>query len=146
MKPLDLSTASPRSPYDELDGLVFMPRTIDKLRSMLPGGNPGEFFINGPIKGMSGYLLERLGVREDELLTVVAGAADDDDVADWLRANTDAARYPEISATIRAIKPRHTTDPAIFAAIYRETIAAHPELERILDIIAADDRRLFART
>ena len=47
MTPLDLSVSPPRSPYDELDGLVFMPRTIDKLRSMLPGGNPGEYFING---------------------------------------------------------------------------------------------------
>ena len=143
MKPLDLSSAPPRSPYDELDGLVFMPRTIDKLRSMLPGGNPGEFFINGPIKGMSGYLLERLGIDEAELLAVVAGAADDDEIAAWVRAHADASRYSEISATIRAIKPKHTTDPAVFAEIYAETLALHPELERVLDIIAADDRRLF---
>lgn len=121
-----------------------MPRTIDKLRSMLPGGNPGEFFINGPIKGMSGYLLERLGISEDDLLAVVAAAADDDDVASWLRAHTDAAGYPEISATIRKIKPKHTGDPAAFGRIYAETIAQHPELERILDIIEADDRRPFA--
>jgi len=145
VKPLDLSAAPPRSPYDELDGLVFMPRTIDKLRSMLPGGNPGEFFINGPIKGMSGYLLERLGIDEADLLAAVAGAVDDDEVAVWLRGHADASRYPEISATIRAIKPKHTSDPAVFGEIYAETIALHPELERILDIIEADDRRLFAR-
>ena len=24
-----------------------MPRTIDKLRGLLPGGNPGDYFING---------------------------------------------------------------------------------------------------
>jgi hypothetical protein len=146
MRPLDLSAAPPRSPYDELDGLLFMPRTIDKLRSMLPGGDPGEFFINGPIKGMSGYLLERLGIGESELLAVVAAAADDAEVADWLRAHTDATQYAGISATIRAIKPKHTTDPATFGRIYAETLALHPELERVLDIIAADDRRLFART
>jgi hypothetical protein len=123
-----------------------MPRTIDKLRSTLPGGNPGEFFINGPIVGMSGYLLGRLGVSEADLLAVVADATDDGQIAAWLRAHTDASLYPENSATIRAIKPKHTSDPAVFAGIYAETIAAHPELERILDIIEADDRRLFART
>lgn len=146
MGPLDLSAAPPRSPYDELDGLVFMPRTIDKLRSMLPGGDPGEYFIDGPIKGMSGYLLERLGVSEDELRAAVAAAADDEAVASWLRSRTDADRYPEISATIRAIKPKHTTDPAIFGEIYAETMASHPDLERVLDIIVADDRRLFPST
>ncbi|HEY8321287.1 MAG TPA: hypothetical protein VIG46_05795, partial [Candidatus Baltobacteraceae bacterium] len=98
------------------------------------------------IKGMSGYLLERLGVGESELLAVVAAAADDAEVADWLRAHTDATQYAGISATIRAIKPKHTTDPATFGRIYAETLALHPELERVLDIIAADDRRLFART
>jgi len=146
MRPLDLSLAPPRSPYDELDGLVFMPRTIDKLRSMLPGGDPGEFFINGPIKGMSGYLLERLGVSEADLLAVVAGASDDDEVAAWLRTHADAGRYAEISATIRAIKPKHSVDPTVFGEIYAETLALHPELERILDIIEADDRRLFPET
>lgn len=123
-----------------------MPRTIDKLRSMLPGGDPGEFFINGPIKGMSGYLLERLRIDEADLLAVVAEAADDDEIAAWLRAHTDASRYPEISGTIRAIKRKHTSDPAIFDGLYAQTIALHPELERILDIIAADDRRSFSKT
>lgn len=77
MKPLNLSIAAPRSPYEELDGLLFMPRTIDKLRARLPGGDPGTYFINGKIKGMSGYLLERLGITETDLLAAVAAAADD---------------------------------------------------------------------
>jgi hypothetical protein len=143
MKPLDLTIAPPRSPYEELDGLIFLPRTIDKLRALLPGGDSGSYFMNGQIQGMSGYLLERLGIAEADLLAAVAAAAADDEVAAWVRSHTDASRYAEISATIRKIKPKHTADPAYFAGIYAETLALYPELERVLDIIEADDRRLF---
>jgi len=38
MEPLDLRTRAPRSPYAELDGLMLMPRTIDKQRAQLPRG------------------------------------------------------------------------------------------------------------
>lgn len=143
MEPLDLSTRPPRSPYDELDGLMLMPRTIDKLRALMPGGNPGGYFINGPILGMSGFLLGRLSIAQEALAQAVADAATDDDVAAWVRERTDASQYAAINATLRAIKPHHAQDPAVFAGIYAETLAEHPELDRILDIIVADDRRMF---
>lgn len=144
MEPLDLTLHPPRSCYAELDGLLLLPRTIDKFRALLPGGNAGGYFINGPMKGISGYLLERLGVDESEMREAVIRAGSDDEVAAWLRTRTDAAQYPAINATLRAIKPKHAEKPDVFAQIYAETLAAHPELERIMDIIEADDRRLFA--
>ncbi len=144
MEPLDLSAAPPRSCYEELDGLMLMPRTIDKLRALLPGGNPGGYWIDGPISGISGYLLQRLGIDEGALRDAVAAARNDDDVAAWLRERTDASKYPEINETLRRIKPKHSQDPAMFAAIYAETLALHPELDRVIDIIEADDRRAFA--
>ena len=144
MNPLDLTKAPPRSPYEELDGLIMMPRTIDKLRAQLPGGNPGDYFINGPILGMSGYLLQRLGIDEGALRDAVAAASDDAAVAMWLRAHTDASKYEEISETLRRIKPKHAEDPGVFAEIYRDTLAAQPELAYILDVIVADDRRIFS--
>lgn len=143
MNPLDLTKSPPRSCYEQLDGLMLMPRTIDKLRAFLPGGNPGGYFINGPMKGVSGYLLERLGIQESDLLTAIAGARDENDVAAWVCAHTDASQYPAINETLRRIKPKHAHDPATFAQIYAETLAAHPDLEYILDIIEADDRRMF---
>ena len=143
MEPLDLRTTPPRSPYDELDGLMLMPRTIDKLRAQLPGGNPGEYYINGPIKGISGYLLERLGISEDELRAAVRESASENDVAAWLRERTDASQYSAINATLRRIKPKHAEDEAWLRAEYAATIVAHPELEFIVDILDADDRRLY---
>ena len=144
MDSLDLRTRPPRSCYDELDGLMFMPRTIDKLRAQLPGGHSGEYFINGPIKGMSAYLLERLDISEADLLETIRAAKSEDEIAVWLRAHTDRAEYPRINQTIRHIKPKHAEDEAYFRALYARTLAEHPELEFIVDIIDTDDRRMFA--
>lgn len=144
MTPLDLRTRPPRACRAELDGLIIMPRTIDKLRAQLPGGNPGAYFINGRIKGISGYVLDRLGVSESELRDVVARASSDDDVAAWLRERADPSQYAAISETVRRIKPKHAEDEIYFRREYAETLASHPELEFIIDIVDADDKRLFS--
>lgn len=143
MDPLDLRNKPPRSCYSELDGLMLMPRTIDKLRARLPGGHPGIYFINGKIKGISGYLLDRLGIVEPDLLEAVERATSEGEVAAWLRERTDAAQYPAINATLRRIKPKHAADEAYFRSEYAETMEEHPELEFIVDIVDADDRRRF---
>lgn len=143
MEPLDLTRRPPRSCYDELDGLMLMPRTIDKLRATLPGGNPGDYFINGKILGISGFLLERLGIAEDALREAIHEAADERDVADWIRARTDASQYPALNQTLQRIRPKHAADPDYVLAIYAETLALHPHLERTIDIIDADDARIF---
>ncbi len=144
MEALDLRTKPPRSPYDELDGLMLMPRTIDKLRAQLPGGDPGEYYINGPIKGISGYLLERLGVREDDLREAVRDASSEGDVAAWLRERTDASQYPAINETLRRIKPKHAENEAWLRGEYAATLDQHPNLEFIIDILDADDKRRYA--
>ena len=144
MEPLDLRLQPPRSPHEELDGLMLLPRTIDKLRGFLPGGNPGGYIINGKIKGLSGWLLERLGITEDALRAAVAEARDENDVATWLRAHTDATQYAAINETLRRIKPKHAEDPAYFNDLYAETLRENPDLTFIIDILDADDRRTFA--
>lgn len=120
-----------------------MPRTIDKLRAQLPGGDPGEYFINDRIDGISGYLLERLGVDEDELREAVREAPDERAVATWLGERTDASQYEAINATLRRIKPKHSQDEAWLRSQYAETLAERPDLEFIVDILDADDRRIF---
>jgi hypothetical protein len=123
---------------------MLLPRTIDKLRAMLPGGNPGLYFINAEIMGLSGYLLGRLGVTEEELRDVVRDCAAEEDVARWLRGRTDVTAYSAINQTLRRIRPKHAQDEEYFRRQYSETLAQHPELEFIVDIVEADDRRLFS--
>jgi Domain of unknown function (DUF5069) len=144
MEALDLRKAPPRGCREELDGLMMMPRTIDKLRSQLPGGNTGQYWVN-PVRvtGLSVFLLKRLGITEEGLQEVVAEAKDDEDVAAWLRANVDTSKYPKINAMISNIEPEHSEDPALVRGFYADTLAAHPELTKVIDIIDTDDRRSF---
>src|ERR1700738_5064244 len=89
MEPLDFSKRPPRGPRERLDGLVLLPRTIDKFRASLPGG-----VLNGyKIEGMSRRLLGWLGVEEADMQAAVAAAKSDGDVAKWLRERTDASAY-----------------------------------------------------
>lgn len=123
---------------------MLMPRTIDKLRARLPGGNPGVYFINGSqMRGISGYLLDRLGIAEADLLEAVRVAPDDAAVAAWLRERTDASQYPAINERLRRLEPKHSQNEELLRAEYAETLRAHPDLERIAEIVEADDRRLF---
>lgn len=122
---------------------MLMPRTIDKLRAQLSGGDAGGYYINGRIKGISGYLLERLGIGEDQLRDAIKTAANEPEVAAWLRRHTDTSQYPSINATLRRIKPKHAEDEAVFREVYAQTLAAQPDLEFIVDIVDADDRRVF---
>ncbi len=106
----------------------------------MPGGNIGQFYaVNGPILGMSGFLLQRLGITEDELREKVASAKCDGCVVDWLKERTDADAWPEISETMKRIKIKHVQDESVFRGIYAKTLEAHPDLDKVLDIIEADD-------
>lgn len=143
MEPLDLTARPPRSCYEELDGLMLLPRTIDKMRALLPGGNPGVYFLNAHILGISGYLLQRLGVTEDAFRDAVASARNDTDVATWLRSRTDVSQYPAINESLRKLRAKHVQDQEYFRGLYADALAADPQMEYILDIIEADDRLMF---
>ena len=137
MEPLDLTKAPPRSPRERLDGLTMLPRTIDKLRATLPGGNPGVYGITG----MSGRLLEWLGVDEEAMRAAVAAAKDDDEVAAWLRAHTDASQYPEFNERTENRAVTDIPDRARFAANYPWWAEGGPRL--MVDVLEEDDRRMF---
>ena len=52
MEPLDLSKQPPRPPRAEADGIIFLPRSIDKARAYLDGGNRNGYNIPGVTVGM----------------------------------------------------------------------------------------------
>ncbi|MDB5041069.1 MAG: hypothetical protein JWN27_1795 [Candidatus Eremiobacteraeota bacterium] len=141
MEPLDLREHPPRAPHAILDGVVLLPRTIDKARALLPGGNPGVYFI-GP--GLSSSLLEMLRISEGDFAEVVAASRDDAEVAARVCANASAERRERWTAIIEAltvagIPPE--TRPA-FDALY----GPRRPYELVLDVIASDDDAMFALT
>ncbi len=138
MKPVDLSIAPPRNPHAELAGVVFLPRTIDKVCASFPGGNLGLYTV----EGFSTMLLDGLGIRLDAFVTVVREGADEDAVADFVRRETTPERIAAWNALIRERLPRGG-DRAQALVVY-PWLADYPELPKALDVLAEDDRRLFA--
>ena len=140
MLPLDLRTRPPRGPRETLDGLMMLPRTIDKARATLPGGNLGPYHI---APGMSGIMLSTIGVSVEDFTQAVAQAERDQDVADWLRAHADTSQYDRANTIMSGMRgvdipPDHR---ARFESLYSERLRqAYPVN---FDLIEADDRELY---
>lgn len=137
MQPLDLSIAPPRSAKATIDGIVFLPRTIDKLRAMLPGGNVGEYRM----EGFSDMMLERFGITSETLTAAVAKAATDDEIATIVRRDAKPGSIEEWNdfATNRKLYNGDRDE----AVADHPWLAAQPEIVLTLDFVDADDRRGF---
>jgi hypothetical protein len=138
MKPVDLTQHPPRSPYDKLDGLMLMPRTIDKMRALLPGGTPGSY----KIPGMSYALLDIIGVQEQDLQKAVADAETEGDVATWLRSHADTAKYDEANERLSKRKIADTKDPAGVRQRY-PILERRSDILTLFDLVIADDAETF---
>jgi hypothetical protein len=142
MEPLDLTMRAPRGPRETLAGLAFLPRTVDKLRAELPGGNMGPY-LNRP-DGMSAVMCKRTGLDMDELRAVVAAAPDEHAVAVWVRERVS----PELAAETSAKLASLTMDrlPLEFQERVRKNhpvLAKRPDLNAFFDIFEADDAEAY---
>ena len=140
MEPLDLSKAPPRSPYAMAAGLAMLPRTIDKMRAALPGGNTGDYHVDG----MSERMLKIIGIDRAALQAQVARAATEDEVVHWVHAHADPTKIAEathvmLNRSVRDIAPERLPE---FAEKY-PAYASAPS-DKLCDIIAADDATSFA--
>ena len=138
MDPLDLTKAPPRAPREELAGIIFLPRTVDKVRATLPGGALGAYNI----PGFSEMLLEALGVELDAFRAAVADAANDQAVGAFVSASTSEARIAEWNAMILARLPRNGDRNAAHEAY--PWLRERPDLILALDVLEEDDRQHFA--
>lgn len=134
----DLREHAPRAATVQLGGLLFLARTIDKMRAKLQN-TIGEYRI-GP--GISFYLFEWLGITEAQFEEAVRAAKNDDDIVAWLHANTDAATYPDINERLRTRGIRDAAHRAEVLPRY-PVLHEHPELTNWFEIFAVDDVWIF---
>jgi hypothetical protein len=140
MEPLDLTKHAPRSPKEQLAGVMFLARTIDKIRASLPGGKLGGYHIPGG----SSRMMEVLGITPEQLTEAVKNASTEDDVAAWVKANANFANVAAFNERFLNLR---------FADLDAETqtrwLADHPsmkldELGLMHEALAEDDRRSLA--
>lgn len=140
MMALDLRLRPPRSPREALDGLLMMPRTIDKICATLPGGDPGPYII---VPGLSEIMLSIINIPLADLYKAVASGRADDDVAAWLRAHADVSRYVQANAVLGAMRTEHVPfdQREQFEDLYPGYLRARYPL--LFDLLEADDGELY---
>ncbi len=142
MQPLDLRFRPPRGPRETMDGLGFLPRTIDKLRAEMPGGHIGPYL--NETRGVSEYMCRRIGISMDELRTIVADSADEDEVAARLRGRLDPAVVAETNRKLEALTiERLSPEDQAFVRLHHPVLEVRPDLVRFFDIYEADDRATY---
>jgi len=136
---VDLRARAPRSARERLGGLLMLARTIDKARAELYD-TAGAYKV---APGLSGYLLEWLGIDLAEFRAVVAESATDAEIVAWVHAHTDSALYEDVN---HRLEIRGIRDAAHFAEVLPRypILEIRPELRNWFEILEADDKLAFA--
>jgi uncharacterized protein (DUF1778 family) len=143
MTPIDLRTQWPRAPRETLLGYYLLPRTIDKLRAELPGGNLGAYLNHD--NGFSAYLVRRLGLDMNAFREAVADAANEAAIESWLSARIDPANAAAFNAKLESfVVGRMSAHDQVLIRERHPVMAERPELSKILDILDADDQHTRA--
>jgi hypothetical protein len=144
LEPLDFAKAPPRGPREKALGLVFLPRTIDKMRANLPGGNLNGYLVEYP-RGLSAFLLKRVGVDLAALQAVVASAADEAEVLTWFERHADLSDVAGINAKLESLSLERLTDEDR-AMVHRvhPSVVGQTGITTFFDMFEFDDARVSA--
>jgi hypothetical protein len=136
-----------RRPSEQLAGVCWLPRFIDKARESINGTLPEEYAKRfGSQRGMDGAFLKAFGLTKENFVEAVRAAGDDDQrVADWFRAqpgvNPEAiGRWNKTAPEIgRPGRPEHEIVKKTFAKYYPS--APYTGVESVFEVIDADESR-----
>jgi len=138
MNAIDLSTKPPREPRAQLGGVTFLPRTIDKAQAVLPGGNIGDY----DMEGLSVTMLGQLEIAVDAFIAAVAEAEHEADVLAYVNENTTPEKIGAWNKWISEFVAFGGDEQQIRGMF--PWFDAHQQQSLIaLDLLHADDQRVF---
>ena len=104
---MDLNKDVPRSPYERLGGIVFLPRAIDKGRADLDE-MVGEYSSR---TGFSKVLFDFLGVSAENFIDALRKNRTDEGMWEWVSANMAPRTADEIEDYNRELATRTPQTP-----------------------------------
>lgn len=104
----DLTTDVPRSPYDQIEGISWLPRVIDKVRA-LNAGKIGEY-TPFPCGGDKRFLGEA-GVEPDAFKAQVDAGKTDEEIGAWFKAQVTPEAAERLAAHRQGMVSVAVTDP-----------------------------------
>ena len=133
----------PRSPREVMDGWVYLPRFIDKIRLHLAGKLHPDYQENFT-KGFDGAWLKVSGVSAQPFIEVVKGSVTDGQVCDWVHQNVKKTEA-EKEVFRNHILNRGTEDDEIKARLKMRKeqagLAHRDDIKFFVDFIDADEKR-----
>ncbi len=137
MDALDLRKAPPRKPREELAGILFLPRSIDKLRATFPGGDLGVYTI----AGFTEKMFETLGIPLEDVTNVVRTSSTDAEVAAYVRRRAKPGSTDAWNAWVLGREPKNGNRTEAITAY--PFLAKRPDLRLSLDVLEEEDRQMF---
>ena len=128
-----------------MDGWMYLPRYIDKIRLHLAGKLHSDYTENLG-KGFDGLWLKTAGVTHDQMVEVVKNSISDGEVCDWVRQNVKKTPV-EKAAHRDNMMSRPKTDDAEGQARLKMRkeqagVAHRDDVRTYVDVIDADEDRL----
>jgi Domain of unknown function (DUF5069) len=140
----DLTKEAPRSPRIRIGEYALMARMIDKGRASL-NGTAGEYHFACPLdQRLSSYK----GVIADDVKTVLASGASDDEILAWFSKHGDSKRADEIktwSDSVEATRPYDNPDSKEWFAGECAALGLDPAKTTLFQYLETDDRVSFKK-
>jgi len=135
----------PRSPRETMDGWMYLPRYIDKIRLHLAGKLHSDYTDNLG-KGFDGMWLKAAGLTHDQMIEVVKNSATDGEVCDWVRQNVKRTAAEKAAHRADMMSRPKADDAAAQARLKMRKeeagVAQRDDIRTFVDAIDADEHRL----
>jgi hypothetical protein len=143
--PIMSSIIYPRSPRETMDGWMYLPRYIDKIRLHLAGRLHADYQENLG-KGFDGMWLKVAGVTHEQMIKVVKNSVTDGEVCDWVRQNVKKSPTEKtVHRNDILSRPEANNAEAVARLKMRKEqagMANRDDIRNFVDFIDADEKRI----
>jgi hypothetical protein len=134
----------PRSPRETMNGWVYLPRFVDKIRLHLAGKLHADYQENFT-KGFDGSWLEAAGLKAEQLIEVVKNSTTDGQVSDWVHQNVKKSSADKEKFNNFVLnRGREGGDVTARLKMRKEQagMTHRDEIQTFVDFIDADEKRI----
>ncbi len=135
----------PRSPRETMDGWMYLPRYVDKIRLHLAGKLHADYQENFG-KGFDGMWLKAAGVTHEQMIDVVKKSITDGQVCDWVRQNVKKSPAEKAAHCQRYLEPAEAGRRSRLARLKmrkEQCGGAHrDDVKTFVDVIDLDEKRI----
>ena len=134
----------PRSPRETMNGWVYLPRFIDKIRLHLAGKLHADYQDNFT-KGFDGTWLEAAGIKAEQIIDVVKSSITDGQVSDWVRKNVKVSQAEKDKFNNFVLNRGQDAEDAkarLKMRLEQAGLAHRTEIKTFVDFIDADEKRI----